>query len=129
MNYQRIVQNTIALVVLFFLVLCIWYGYKAGFAIAQTRFISLNTRALQKGLDYFYQDQNRYPTEAEFKNTELMKRYFVNFPVPNETIASCGPSITYASYRQLSFTLDFCIPRSTGNFIKGKNSVTEKSPL
>lgn len=129
MNYQRIVQNIIVTVIVIIFFVSVGGGFKAGRNIARTRSTATNVEALQRGLNLFYQDQNRFPTTNEFQNAELMKNYFVHFPPISFTDKTCNQSFSYSTYRQLSFSIEFCLPRSYGGFNKGQNTVTEKTPF
>lgn len=129
MNYQALVQNAIAFIILVLLVLCLWFGFSAGRDIARSTYTLKTVASIQQGLDYFYSDQGRYPTKAEYDNQQLMNMYLTSFPPRSFMTKNCSPHIGYSSFRQLSFALEFCLPRSRNNLIKGKNTVTEKSPV
>jgi hypothetical protein len=129
MSHQRLIQNSIVVVVLIILTLCVWYGFRAGRDIARTRVTATNVASIQQGLEFFYHDQNRYPSLTEYEDSKLMDIYFNNFPPEHFMYETCTPSYQYSTFRQLSFALDFCLPRSMGALVKGKNTITEKSPL
>lgn len=129
MPHQRLIQNTIVIIVVIVLIFCVRWGFSAGRDIARTKITAANVASIQRGLDFFYSDQSRYPSISEFENLDYMKVYFDNFPPQNFKYELCSPHYAYTTFRQLSYQLDFCLPRSKGNLVKGKNTITEKSPF
>ncbi len=126
---QRVVQNIVAAFVLLALCSCLWFGFKVGRDIARTKYAVKNVYEVLEGLEEFFLDQNRYPTATEFANVDLMQKYISNFPPKKFVQKTCTNGFTYATYRQVAFTLEFCLPRSRNEFSKGKNIVTEKTSI
>lgn len=108
----------ITAVILFFSLL---WGISAGQQLAQAGLVAANANSIARGLQFFYQDQNRFPTAIEFQNRNIMLGYFNNFP-PMEFISSgCPGSFIYKRTSSQKFQLDFCLPKAFQNFSRGWN--------
>jgi 4-amino-4-deoxy-L-arabinose transferase-like glycosyltransferase len=81
-----------------------------------------------KALNYFYQDQNRYPSALEFDDQNTMLSYFTSFPLPEFISASCSKSFDYKRPSDNSYGLSFCLPAANGQFSSGWNTVTGTTP-
>ncbi len=127
MNF-KLSQNTIiflgSLTVAVILFVAIFQGVKAGKATAQANAVILVTQNFSAGLEYFYQDQNRFPNVLEFNEQNLMLNYFNVFPFPKFISALCTESFEYKKNSNTSVILNFCLPKSAGTYQAGWNTLT-----
>lgn len=123
----RAIQNSIVVVVIIFFYLCLHWGWRAGQDIARTRFTVRTAYVTLQGLDYFYNDQSRYPSENEFVDRNRMGVYISNFPPTFLTHNLCPVNGQYATQGLRTFSLQFCTPRSLSPFQKGVSAVSEKT--
>ena len=104
------------------LLLCVFLGVSRGRQLAQAKIISQNAQAITQGLKYFYQDQDRFPSAAEFSgNLNLMLNYFSVFPLPQVPTSQCPQNFVYQRPNSKAFLLNFCLPAAEGNFHSGWN--------
>lgn len=98
-------------------------GISAGVKSAQSRAIITSAANLEAGFNYFYGDQNRFPTAVEFSDQTTMANYFNNFP-PVNFAASCSENYIYKRTSDNNFELDFCLPVSVGSYKSGWNVIS-----
>lgn len=121
-------QFTAVLVVAVILFFGIYKGVTKGALNAKSEVILANTKTLTQGLSYFYQDQNRYPSQEEFADKNLMLAYVSGYPAVSISGGSCTPDFgdqsnyDYHSLDFQSYELNFCLPSSVENFPAGKNT-------
>lgn len=101
------------------LLLSIILGAKEGQKVAQSEQIIRTGQNIFAGLNYFYKDQNRYPTVSEFSDKSIMLNYFSAFPPVQFVSGSCTASFVYKRSDSKNFELDFCLPTSLKNYSKG----------
>ena len=77
-------------------------------------------------LDYFYQDQGRYPSAVEFEDQNVMGIYFSKFPVIFTPTKQCPEPLVYKRPKTGFYQLNFCLPKSSGAFQKGWNSYSQE---
>jgi hypothetical protein len=109
------------------LFLSIIWGVSTGQKIAQATIVSQTANNLVAAVQYFYQDQNRYPTELEFSNQTIMLNYLTQFPAPDFVSGVCSQSFVYKQITADNFQLNFCLPTAEGSYPKGW-SVINGSP-
>ncbi len=121
-NYR---SQTIAVMVMavFFFFALVWGGFK-GYDQAKAKTIVTNSQTLMEGLQYFYNDQNRYPTLQEFADNNLMLNYFNPFPARPILSSGCSQNLIYKTTSYQSYELDFCLPGKQDKFQKGWNKLT-----
>jgi 4-amino-4-deoxy-L-arabinose transferase-like glycosyltransferase len=124
-NKLKIFLSSLAAAVV--LLLVVFWGANTGKQIAQAQFIAATSQNAAGALQYFYQDQNRYPTAEEFENQNLMLNYLSNFPLPNYVSAKCSQSFVYKRIDTNSFQLSFCLPVAEGNYQAGWNNLSGSS--
>jgi hypothetical protein len=106
----------------------VYRGISKGSLAAKSEVVLANARALTVGLDYFYQDQNRYPSQAEFANTNLMLAYITGYPPVTISDGACAGSrlssgnYDYHSLDFRGYQLNFCLPASVEKFPAGLNA-------
>lgn len=98
-------------------------GSSAGQATAQAQIIAGTGKEVFNALQYFYSDQNRYPSAVEFSDQTVMLNYLTNFPLPDLPSANCSESFVYKRADNNNFSLNFCLPRAFGAYSAGWNTV------
>ena len=116
----KILAVIVVAVILFF---GVFLGLSSGKHKAQSQAIATNTESLQKALEFFYSDQNRYPTALEFANTAIMSQYMSSFPPANIVSKNCPETFTYKQQSVSSYQLRFCLPAAYGGAAAGWNSI------
>jgi hypothetical protein len=106
------------------LLLAIFWGAGYGQKISQSKIIIQTAKNAVLALQYFYQDQNRYPTAEEFGNQNLMLNYMSNFPLPEFPSSACSQSFVYKRTDPADFTLSFCLPTAEAGYQTGWNNLS-----
>jgi hypothetical protein len=122
---KSILGSLVLAVVLLFIV---FWAASNGQKAAQAAIIIQTGQQATKALNYFYQDQNRYPSALEFDDQNTMLSYFTSFPLPEFISASCSKSFDYKRPSDNSYGLSFCLPAANGQFSSGWNTVTGTTP-
>ena len=118
-------QFTAVIVVAVVLFYGIYRGANKGASAAKSEVVLANARAIAAGLDYFYADQNRYPSQEEFADTNLMLAYISGYPPISIGGGACVPNAANYGYHTLDFKgyeLNFCLPSSVEQFPEGVNT-------
>ncbi|MCL5666336.1 MAG: hypothetical protein M1383_00990 [Patescibacteria group bacterium] len=100
-------------------------GISKGRSVSQAKIIAGNAQNLAKGLDYFYNDQNRFPTAVEFQDQNLMLNYFNGFPPANISSAACAETFAYKRPSPQTYQLNFCLPADFAPYHRGWNAITK----
>ncbi len=100
----------------------IFQGVSAGKDNAQAGAVIGTAKSITAALEYFYNDQNRYPNVLEFNEQNVMLNYLNIFPAPNFISAVCPESFIYKKNSSSAASLSFCLPSKQGNFQKGWNT-------
>lgn len=117
-------QLTAVIVVAVVLFYGVYRGVSTGTLSAKSQVVLANAKALAAGLNFFYADQNRYPSQEEFADTNLMLAYITGYPPVAINGGSCVSTTNYG-YHTLDFKgyeLNFCLPASVENFPPGLNT-------
>lgn len=114
-------KNAAIITVAVLLFVSLWLGLSSGKNKAQLAYVTATSEVLDRGLGYFYEDQDRFPTAAEFGNPEVMLQYFTAYPFAQLKSETCSESFIYRRVSQTNFALDICVPTSGNNFRKGWN--------
>ena len=120
-NTTVILTVALASVVLFF---SLKFAYGSGKSKAQAETVVTNAQEVVKGLDYFYSDQNRFPSVEEFKDSNLMVSYFSTFPVPFIESSKCQDNFVYKRQDIGKYQLNFCLAARITGFKAGWNEFT-----
>src|SRR5260221_14278941 len=104
-------QNLLIGVVALLLVLGVAWAAVFGISAGKSSIVLKNADALDRGIGYFFADQNRYPTSLEFQNRNLMLNYFSAFPPATVAGGKCSQTYQYSNSTAKSFELDFCLPK------------------
>ncbi len=124
-NFKLILGSLIAAVVLFWAILS---GIGSGQLLAQSQMVVQTSQNIGKSLQYFYQDQDRYPSATEFANQNVMLTYATGFPLPEYISKNCSESFVYKRLSLNVFELDFCLPVATNNYQAGWNKISGSPP-
>lgn len=108
-------------------VVVIWRAVVNGSRSSQSRQVLKDAAAIKLALDYFYKDQNRYPSIGEFEDQNIMRQYLSNFP-PKEFVSGvCDSSFDYVNTFRNDYELRFCLPKGVRGYQTGWNVF--KSPI
>ncbi len=121
----RLMQNFLLGFLGLVLVLGVWWMGLSGVRAGKSNAIIKNASMLKQGVQYFFNDQNRYPTALEFQDRNLMLNYFSAFPPQAITGGPCSQTYNYTSATAKTFVLEFCLPRAAAGFAAGWNKVTQ----
>lgn len=124
MNFKINTKITIilsSLIVAVLLFVAIFQGAKAGKDTAQADAIIEAAQNLSAGLEYFYNDQDRFPNVLEYGDQNIMLNYFNVFPVPSFVSSFCRESFVYKKNTSSGVSLSFCLPKEAGGYQKGWN--------
>lgn len=105
------------------LLMCLRLGYGSGQRLAEAEVVALNARAVAGGLEFFYNDNARFPTAAEFADTKVMGTYLTGFPPVGFVSGTCDQSYQYRRLRAGSHELYFCLPKGIEGFRQGWNTI------
>lgn len=122
-NLKVILSSLAVAVVLFWSVSS---GISKGKQMAQAQTVVATANSLSAGLQYFYSDQDRFPTALEFSDPSLMLNYFSSFPPPDFISTACSQSYIYKRISTSNFNLSFCLPVAYGNYNSGWNGINEQ---
>ncbi len=68
-----------------------------------------NFSALKTGLEYFFNDYERFPKNTEFESLIFMQDYFSAFPPKDFSSKVCPHSFSYNREELQSLSLSFCL--------------------
>jgi general secretion pathway protein G len=100
-----------------------------------------NAKQIQTALELYFNDNDRFPTAAEFNSGSLTSdtengevTYMLNVPeAPNPPDGNCSTSTNAFTYsvdaEGTSYTLSYCIGNRTGDFSSGGKCVTRDGML
>jgi hypothetical protein len=104
----------------------IGFGIRSGYRRAQSSTVYRNTGELAKALDYFRQDNDRFPSATEFADQNSFGRYLATgFPVKQLSAGACQQSYDYILVNPQDYALTVCLSSEVEGAPAG---VTELSP-
>jgi len=118
-------QNLLLIFLAAVLLMGVIWAALSGIAAGKSSIVLKNATALDKGLGYFFADQNRYPTSLELQDRNLMLNYFSIFPPAAILGGKCAQTFQYANPTAKTFELDFCLPKAASGFPAGWSKVTQ----
>lgn len=123
MNFKKIliIAGIVALVLL--TIGLLWLAITNGQRSAQSRQTVKDAVAITKALEYFYQDQDRYPSSDEFTDQNVMRQYLNNFPPQEFNSTVCPDSFDYVNTFRSDYELRFCLPKGVQGYQTGWNSI------
>lgn len=86
---------------------------------AQASFYNLQNMVL--ALNYFYNDQDRYPTALEFSSADIMAWYLNKHPVEDIVSDNCASSFRYARMGPKKYDIFFCLAEGIEGYKAGWN--------
>lgn len=114
---------TVTLLAVVFLLVLLW-GVGSGKSKAHSE-ISLNqTMQIQIALEYFFRDNDMYPSSFEFKDVKIMGSYFNQFPIGFATTDMCKENFIYNRVKLNQYELSFCLDTQIQDFQKKWNKLT-----
>ncbi len=122
-------KNAVVGVVWFVLLVVLFVAFFVGRDLARSNFAFKQVGQIISGLDYFYQDNDRFPSEVEFSEVNLMQKYYANLPYYSVVSKKCPSPIEYTSFDRLTFQIDFCIPRNYFGWMAGQHRVDQFDSL
>jgi cbb3-type cytochrome oxidase subunit 3 len=123
------IQNIFLVITAGALVAAIFFAYNTGKNSAASNAILQNANQLAKGFDYFKGDQDRFPSEYEYANQDLMSTYFSVFPPVNISDSICPNNFSYSAENTKSYVINFCLPRAMGVYGYGWNRMVSPPEL
>lgn len=143
MNWMRIIKYISIGLLTLLAILGIFWTFNNGKRAGQSRQVIKDGRAIQQALEYFYQDQNRYPSSDEFLDQNLMRQYLSDFPpqqfVSNICVAdsrapkssSADPdsgniglvNFVYVNNFRNDYELRLCLPKGVQGHPAGWNKI------
>jgi type II secretory pathway pseudopilin PulG len=128
---EKVLSNKIMRLVVIFVLLALvlatsFYSWQSAKKTAQSRRVAKDSQAIRSGLEYFYKDQNRYPSTIEFQDANLMSAYISNYPPLSFPTEECPQNFDYFNPSPFSYELRICLQKSVGAFHAGINKFTEK---
>ncbi len=116
---QSFLNLAILLTALGCLLLSLSLGFQKAHRTQITRVILANTDSLRTGLQFFYNDFERYPKVSEFASPVDMLPYFSAFPPKNYRMGKCEKTWVYERPNPETFVLNFCLLEDYGNYSVG----------
>jgi hypothetical protein len=113
--------SSLVLAVVLFMVLM--WAMNKGKRQAEAELIIQNTQAIQESLEFFFRDQNRYPSALEFSNLNIMNSYLNPYPPLKLVSKSCNETFVYKRPAPVVYQLNFCLPIATKGFKQGWNVI------
>ncbi len=114
--------TVITLAVVFLLVL-VW-GFGSGKSKAQSETSLNQALQIQTALEYFFKDNDSYPSSFEFKDVKVMGSYFKKFPINFVPSENCNQNLLYQRIKLTQYELSFCLDAKTQGFESKWNKLT-----
>ncbi|QQS22790.1 hypothetical protein IPM19_04145 [bacterium] len=127
MNKLKILKYSAGVIFIALAVLLLWWAYRAGQHAGQSRQAVKDANAIKQALEYFYQDQNRYPATDEFKDDNLMRQYVSGFPPKQYPSEQCPATFQYSNNFRNDYELRLCLTKGVSGFKEGVNII--KAPV
>ena len=120
------IRTAVLCLVLFLVFLTSFYGFRAGRDLAKSHLVVQQVAASMRALDYFYADQDRYPSSSEFGDQGRLGVYATLVPFPQVTSKDCPGTLAYDTFDERSFVLSYCVTREFDGQAKGVHKITER---
>lgn len=120
------VRGTIVVIILFFVFLASFFGFRAGRDLAKSSATLELAHVTMRGLDYFFSDQDRYPSPLEFGESQSFGTYVSRVPLPSFISKQCPVTTTYDTFDERAFEFTYCLPRASGDQTAGIHTLTER---
>lgn len=119
----KLIQNILVIGSGAIFALAVYLGISAGKNQAISKIVIQNAQQIAKGMEHFKNDQDRYPTDFEFSNHDLMGSYFSVFPPASIVSSICPNSFNYSGESATSYVINFCLPKATAGYVLGWNKI------
>ena len=124
LNFLKINSGLLAVMVVTAVFLSsVFLGLQRGVEAAKAAMVYHTASVLRQGLDYFFSDQDRFPSVVEFNHPNILLTYFTHLPDNVSQAAICPKNFVYKRLTANSYELDFCLAQNVGNLGKGWNKV------
>lgn len=108
------------------LISSMYYARSQGSTRAQAEATFHESQELSKALEFFYNDQGRFPSAVEFTESSeknILKIYTENFPPKQMPSKVCTESFKYERITPKSYKLLVCVPVATNGLLRGWNTL------
>lgn len=119
---QNFIRVGVVGVVILVCALSVWWGVVGGKQKAQGALIAHNTDQVKQAINFFYRDQDRFPTVAEFSDRGGLGLY-LSSQLPELSVAGCDKAVSYSILANKQPQLSVCLPRSSGGYKAGINTI------
>ncbi|TSC66429.1 MAG: hypothetical protein G01um101477_86 [Candidatus Doudnabacteria bacterium Gr01-1014_77] len=117
-------------VVLLFALILIW-GIFSGLALGKAKSTYRQVDNINTALQYYYKDQDRYPTADQFNNQKILVPYYMqSMPTPESAGSGACSNIkdfVYSQKTPKTFSLQFCMNAKANGLSGGVHILTEQS--
>lgn len=121
---KNLINLLVILLALGFLLFWLWLAWNGAKLRQQAEVVEKNAFALRQGMEYFFNDYDRFPQSAEFQAVAGLSPYFSAFPPRNFVSKICSSgSFHYVRPSLSRFELDFCTPAATQKSKTGWNKL------
>lgn len=120
------IRNAVIALILVILATISFFGFRAGRDLARADLAVKQTAATMKALDYFFSDQDRYPTATEFGDPQTFGIYLSQVPIPLVASKQCPRPLAYSTFNQRTFVMRYCLPREFQGQLPGAYDVSER---
>lgn len=101
-------------------IVVIGFGVRSGYRRAQSKTVYKNTGELTAALNYFKQDNQRYPTATEFSDQNGFGRYLLTgFPLKQLSAGQCQKSYNYILINPKVYALTVCLSANISGALAG----------
>lgn len=90
----------------------------------ESMLIVKNSFVLKQGLDYFFEDNERFPTSREFLDPNVFGIYISPFPLKDFKSQECEQTWEYKRLSLAEYKLDFCLRSGFENYKAGWNQLS-----
>ena len=120
------IRATVLAVVVLAVLISAFYGQRAGREMAKSNLTLKQVAAINAGLAYFYNDQDRFPGAGELADKAVMGPYVSPVPAVPVPSKQCPSVLSYDTFDQRSFTFRYCLPRDFQGHTAGSYILTER---
>ncbi|MEK7618344.1 MAG: hypothetical protein AAB410_04310 [Patescibacteria group bacterium] len=119
-NFFNLVILSLSVFVFIFLAMS---GWSSGKIMAQDAFVVSNLPGIKQGLQFAFNDLDRYPQVLEFQDQKLMQNYFKPFPFKEFNSNTCPQTYLYKRISLESYEFSFCLENSRQGYKAGWNKI------
>ncbi len=120
---SKIWQTLTVIAMAVVLLIVIFWGLAVGKLQAQSEYVLAAAQNVRQGLEYFYSDQQRFPTAYEFAENTIMEKYFNQFPPLQITSSNCSQNFLYTRTDTNDYALQYCLPEKADGLAAGWHSL------